>query len=123
MCVTPGAPAKTSRKYVLLIGSFGILLWLLPLVFSAIELKSYLDGERRTYYHRSHPHYLTRDYAIAGIVISSIYIAPSLMLILGVLINVKALIVPWLVIAIIYMTGTSKLSVFMFIRIYIVKSM
>ena len=108
MCVTPGAPAKTSKKYVLLIGSFEILLWLLPLVFSAIELKSYLDGERRTYYHLSHPHYLTRDYAIAGIVISSIYITPSLMLILGVLINVKALIVPWLVIAIIYMTGTSR---------------
>ena len=105
MCVTPGKPVKTSKKYVVLIGLFGTILWLLPLVFSAIELKSYLDGERRDYYYPTHPHHLTRDYAIAGIVISSIYIFPSLLMIVGALANVNVLIMPWLVVAIIYMTG------------------
>ena len=105
MCVTPAKPTKTSKKYVVLIGIFGIVLWLLPLVFSAIELKSYLDGERRAVYHQSHPPHLTRDYAIAGIVISLIYIVPSLLMIVGALANVNVLIMPWLVVAILYMTG------------------
>ena len=107
MCVTPGKPVKTSKKYVVLIGLFGTILWLLPLVFSAIELKSYLDGERRDYYYPTHPHHLTRDYAIAGIAISAIYITPSLLMVIGALGNLNALIYPWLVIAIIYMTGIS----------------
>ena len=106
MCVTPGSQVKTSKKYVILIGSFGTVLWLLPLVLSAIELKGYIDGERRAVYHRSHPHYLTRDYAIAGIALSSIYITPSLLMIVGALVESNGLIYPWLVIAMIYMSGT-----------------
>ena len=107
MCVTPGKPTKSSKRYVILIGLFGTVIWLVPLVFSALELKSYLDGERRDYYYPSHPHHLTRDYAIAGIAISAIYIAPSLLMIFGALVNINVLIIPWLVVAIIYMTGMS----------------
>ena len=105
MCVKPGAIVKTSKKYVILIGLFGIVIWLLPLVLSSVELKSYMDGERRTVYHQSHPHTLTRDYSIAGIVLSGIYIVPSLLLILGALVDMNCLMMPWLVIAMIYMAG------------------
>ena len=105
MCVKPGAIVKTSKKYVILIGLFGIVIWLLPLVLSSVELKSYIDGERRTVYHQSHPHTLTRDYSIAGIVLSGIYIVPSLLLILGALVDMNWLMMPWLVIAMIYMAG------------------
>ena len=106
MCVTPGAQVKTSKKYVLLIGLFGAAVWLLPLVLSAIELKAYTDGERiKTIYNQQVPHFLTRDYAIAGVALSGIYILPSLLMILGVLTKSNTLIIPWLVIAMIYMTG------------------
>ena len=106
MCVTVGAQVKTSRKYVLLIGLFGTVLWLIPLVLSAIELIAYHKGDRvQTIVNREIPHFLTRDYAIAGIALSLIYIAPSLLMILGALIGWKYLVYPWLVIAMIYMTG------------------
>ena len=106
MCVTPGAQVKTSKKYVLLIGLFGAAVWLLPLVLSAIELKAYTDGERiKTIYNQQVPHFLTRDYAIAGVALSGIYILPSLLMILGVLTKSNTIILPWLVIAMIYMTG------------------
>ena len=108
MCVKPGAIVKTSKKYVILIGLFGTVIWLLPLVLSSVELKAYIDGERRTVYHRSHPHSLTRDYAIAGIVLSGIYIVPSFLLILGALVGTSCLMIPWLVIAMIYMAGIYK---------------
>ena len=108
MCVKPGAIVKTSKKYVILIGLFGIVIWLLPLVLSSIELKAYIDGERRTVYHQSHPHSLTRDYAIAGIAFSGIYIIPSLLLILGALVGVNWLMFPWLVIAMTYMAGINN---------------
>ena len=106
MCVTPGAPTKTSKKYVITIGLFGTILWMIPLVLSAIELKAYIDGDRiQNVYNREVPHILTRDYAIAGVALSGIYIAPSILMILGVLVGTNLLIYPWLVIAMIYMAG------------------
>ena len=109
MCVTVGAHVKTSRKHVILIGLVGTVLWLLPLVLSVIELKAYHAGERiETVYNQEVPHDKTRDFAIAGTALSVIYIVPSLLMILGALIGWKYLIIPWLVIAMIYMAGIYK---------------
>ena len=111
MCVSVGTQVKTSRKDVLLIGLVGTVLWLLPLVLSAIELKAFHDGDRiKTVVNREIPHFLTRDYAIAGIALSAIYVVPSLLMMLGALIHSKYLIIPWLVIAIIYMSGKCKIT-------------
>ena len=108
MCVKIGKQVKTSKKYVLLIGAFGIGLWMLPLVLSAIELKAYMDGERiNSNFNHGQPHFKTRDYAVSGIALSAIYILPSLVMIVGVLIGWKMFILPWLVIAMIYMAGNS----------------
>ena len=106
MCIKVGAQVKTSRKHVIWIGIVGLLLWLLPLVLSAIELEAYYKGERiKTSFNREQPHYKIRDYSIAGVALSTIYILPSVLMIIGALAQWETLIYPWLLIAMIYMAG------------------
>ena len=104
MCIKVGAQVKTSRKHVIWIGIVGVLLWLLPLVLSAIELEAYHKGDR-FHPHTFLPHFKTRDYAIAGVALSAIYILPSILMIFGALVGWEKLIFPWLFIAMVYMIG------------------
>ena len=106
MCVKIGEQVKTSKTHVLLVGIIGICPCFLALVLCGMQLKyckEHTETESKYNYNQTHPEEC--EYYMYGIALSVIYILPSILMIFGVLIGWKYFMIPWLVIAMIYMAG------------------
>ena len=106
MCVKIGEQVQTSKRHVLLLGILGICPWLLLLIICSTQLnpcEEVVQTESNEHYWQIY--FECHEYYIYGIVLSTIYILPSLLMVFGVLMGWKCFMIPWLVTAMIYMAG------------------